>query len=428
MKELEQLSKENRELKLAVNELSILNDIATSISTTQPIENIIDTIVLKCVKYLKTEEGTISLLTEEDDQQKFQTFIRKSDLTQARLPIQLDEQITGWMLNNKQPILSNDLVADSRFTLPQYIENTIQSMLSAPLIIKGKLIGYIAVFNKKHGEVFNDKDQRLLIIIASQSAQLIESSRLYKEEKELLLMKEELNVAKRIQNGLLPEKSPFVKGYLIAGSNSSAKEVGGDYFDFIKISENKFGFCIADITGKGMPAALLMSNLQALLRSQVMIEENVEKAISNVNNLLYQSTDSSKFATLFFAVLDSENHTITYCNAGHDEALVFRNGKHVESLQSTGLLLGVMPDMGYSTGTVELQPGDSLVCYTDGITEAMDENENEFGLQKMIDCIEGISEPSALKIEKTLLSEVKSHSRNVAQSDDITIIIIHRSV
>lgn len=149
MKELEQLSKENEQLKLAVNELSVLNDIATSISTTQPIETIIDTIVLKCVNYLKTEEGTISLLSEEDDEQKFRTFIRKRDETRERLPIQLDEQVTGWMLNNKKALLSNDLHNDSRFSLPQYVDQSLKSMLSVPLIVKGKFIGYIAVFNKK---------------------------------------------------------------------------------------------------------------------------------------------------------------------------------------------------------------------------------------------------------------------------------------
>lgn len=150
MKELEQLSKENEQLKLAVNELSVLNDIATSISTTQPIETIIDTIVLKCVNYLKTEEGTISLLSEEDDEQKFRTFIRKRDETRERLPIQLDEQVTGWMLNNKKALLSNDLHNDSRFSLPQYVDQSLKSMLSVPLIVKGKFIGYIAVFNKKY--------------------------------------------------------------------------------------------------------------------------------------------------------------------------------------------------------------------------------------------------------------------------------------
>ncbi len=426
MKELEQLSRENEQLKLAVNELSVLNDIATSISTTQPIETIIDTIVLKCVNYLKTEEGTISLLSEEDDEQKFRTFIRKRDETRERLPIQLDEQVTGWMLKNKKALLSNDLHSDSRFSLPQYIDQTLKSMLSVPLIVKGKIIGYIAVFNKKNIEGFKPGDQRLLTIIASQSAQLLERSRLYKEEQELLLIKEEMNVAKRIQNNLLPEKSPYLKGYLVSGINSSAKEIGGDYFDFITISETKFGFCIADITGKGMPAALLMSNLQALLRSQVQMEADLSKAIATVNNLLFQSTDATKFATLFYGVLDIESHTITYCNAGHDEALVFRNGTHTSSLEATGLILGVMADMPYETGEISLNPGDSLVCYTDGVTEAMNVNEEEFGLDKTIEVVESIEAPTALKIEKGILRSVREHSHGASQSDDITVVVIHR--
>lgn len=284
----------------------------------------------------------------------------------------------------------------------------------------------ILLFLIKNTDGFIAGDQRLLTIIGSQSAQLLERSRLYKEEQELLLIKEEMNVAKRIQNNLLPEKSPYLKGYWFPGTNSSAKEIGGDYFDFISISDTKFGFCIADITGKGMPAALLMSNLQALLRSQVQIERDLSKAIAAVNNLLFQSTDSTKFATLFYGVLDIENHTIIYCNAGHDEGLVFRNGVHSSSLASTGLILGIMPDMEYEIGEISLNPGDSLVCYTDGVTEAMNVKEEEFGIEKTIEVIEAIEGHTALKIEKGIIKAIREHSEGTSQSDDITIVVIHR--
>ncbi len=426
MDELQILTEENQKLKLAVNELSILNNIASSISSTQSVETIIDMIVMKCVKHLLAEEGTVSLLNKEEEEQKFYTMIRKQDLTKQRVPIQLDHQITGWMLRKKEPLLSNDILNDTRFTLPENIDTSIRNMICAPLIAKGELIGYLAVFNKKNGEDFIDKDRRLLIIIASQSAQIIENSRLYEEEKEYLMLKEEMKVATRIQNNLLPNRNPDIPGYEIAALNIAAKEVGGDYYDFLNLSNENLGFCIGDITGKGMPAALLMANLQASLRSQALINMDTKICVENINKLLYRNTEASKFATLFYGVLDPLSHKIHYCNAGHDEPLIFRNNKLHTKLEATGLLLGVMDDAEYLSDTVNMESGDIMVIYTDGITEAMNKDLEEFGIERTIDVAEKNSEKSAILILQEIYNQVRSHSDGYPQSDDITIMVIKR--
>lgn len=428
MDEFERLTEENQKLKLAVNELSILNNIASSISSTQSVETIIDMIVIKCVKHLHAEEGTVSLLAkeEEEENQKFYTMIRRQDLTQQRVPIQLDHQITGWMLRKQEPLLSNDVLNDTRFTLPEHTDASIRNMVCVPLIAKGKLIGYLAVFNKKNGLKFEDKDRRLLVIIASQSAQIIENSRLYEEEKEYLILKEEMKVATRIQNNLLPDKNPEIPGYEIAALNIPAKEVGGDYYDFIDLSDENLGFCIGDITGKGMPAALLMANLQASLRSQALINLEAKVCLENINKLLYRNTEASKFATLFYGVLDPVNHEIQYCNAGHDQPLLIREQKLHLKLEATGMLLGVVDDAAYISEKISLLPDDILVIYTDGITEAMNREFEEFGLDRTIEVIEKSSEKSASLILKGIYDQVKLHSNGFQQSDDITIMVIKR--
>lgn len=426
MDDFQKLIEENKKLKLAVNELSILNDIASSISSTQSVETIIDTIVLKCVKHLHAEEGTVSLLEKGNEDEKFYTMIRRQDLTQQRVPIHLDHQITGWMLRKQQPLLSNDLGADDRFTLPPETGTAIRNMLCVPLIAKGDLIGYLAVFNKKSEAEFEEKDRRLLVIIASQSAQIIENSRLYEEEKEYLKLKEEMKVATQIQNNLLPEKNPEIPGYEIAAFNIPAKEVGGDYYDFIDIDENNLGFCIGDITGKGMPAALLMAGLQASLRSQVLIHKETNKCVQNINKLLYRNTEASKFATLFYGMLDREEHKIYYCNAGHDQPLIFRANKLHSKLEVTGMLLGVVDEAAYECKSIFLEPDDIVVIYTDGITEAMNKDLEEFGFDRTVNAIESNSRESASYMLEQLYEQVSSHSDGFQQSDDITIMVIKR--
>ena len=426
MEGLNKLREENEKLRLAVNELSILNDIASSISSTQSVETIIDMIVMKCVKHLHAEEGTVSLLAKEEEEEKFFTMIRRQDLTHQRLPIHLDDQITGWMLRKQEPLLSNDVLEDTRFVLTKNVGTSIKSMLCVPLIVKGKLIGYLAVFNKKGNQNFEEKDRRLLIIIASQSAQIIENVRLYEEEKDYLILKEEMKVATRIQNNLLPEQNPEVPGYEIAALNVAAKEVGGDYYDFIDIGDHCLGFCIGDITGKGMPAALLMANLQASLRSQALINLETNVCIENINKLLYRNTDSSKFATLFYGVLDPINHNIQYCNAGHDHPLIIRENELYAQLGATGMLLGVVEDAAYTRNTCIINPNDVIVIYTDGITEAMNEDHKEFGLERTIDVVKRRSAESASMILEALYEEVKAHANKFQQSDDITIMVIKR--
>ena len=426
MDEFQKLSEENQKLKLAVNELSILNNIASSISSTQPVETIIDMIVLKCVKHLQAEEGTVSLLAKEEEGEKFFTMIRRQDLTQQRVPIQLDNQITGWMLTKQEALLSNDLTHDTRFTLPETTEHPIRNMLCVPLIAKGELIGYLAVFNKKNGGEFKEQDRRLMIIIASQSAQIIENARLYEEEKEYLVLKEEMKVATRIQDNLLPDKDPEVHGYDIAALNIAAKEVGGDYYDFINLSEDYLGFCIGDITGKGMPAALLMANLQASLRSQALINLETQVCVANVNKLLFRNTDASKFATLFYGVLHPEKHEIEYCNAGHDHPLIFRGNKLHEQLEATGMLLGVLDEAEYQSENFSFLPGDFIVIYSDGVTEAMNSDYQMFGLEKTIQVIENSSAGTAAGILQEIHEQVKTHSNGFPQSDDITIMVIKR--
>lgn len=420
------LKSENKKLQHAVTELSVLNDIATAINSLQPVEEIIEKIIFRCIKHLNVEEGSVGLLEEIEEEQKFKTMIRKQDVTKVRLPYRLDNQLTGWMLKNKMPLLVNNLKSDDRFKYLEDEKILFGSLLCVPMIIKGKLIGYLVVFNKKDGSDFLEEDKRLLSIIAVQSAQIIENARLYEEEKAFFSLKEEMRLAAEIQQKLLPDSIPEITGYQIAAISIPAKEVGGDYYDFFELEDGRTGICLGDITGKGITAALLMSNLQAALRSQSIISTDCALSVRNTNKLLFRSTESGKFATLFYAALDSENHTLEYCNGGHDAPIIFKQNETEIELPGTGLILGFLESSEYQKEKVNLEQGDILIIYSDGVTEAMSSEKKEFGLEKLKALVKVNTPENPEVIKNKILAELSSHSRGAEQSDDITLIIVKR--
>ncbi len=429
------LEEENRRLRAAVEELSILNDIATAITSTQSIEQIIELVVKKCVKYLKVEQGAVMLLDEKDQQNPFHTMIRKQDSISNLLPYRLDAQLTGWMLKNKNPLMINNFESDPRFNFVSRLNQSlneknfpVKSLLSVPMLLKGKLIGLLTVFNKRTLTGFTNDDQRLLGIIAAQSAHVVENARLYHEEQALIHLQEEMKLAYEIQVDLLPKSQPEIKGYQIAGKSIPAKEVGGDYYDFISIDDNHLAFCVGDISGKGIPAALLMANLQATLRGQTSFGKSCKDCIFFTNNMLFHSTASNKFATLFFGILNSETNQIIYCNAGHNNPYLIAADGKMTKLSVGGIIVGIMPEAQYDESTIDINPGEFLILFSDGITEAMDSAEEEFGDKRLTDIVLNNRKESVENIIDIIFGEVKLFAGSSPQMDDMTVVIIKREI
>jgi len=427
------LEEENRRLKAAVEELSILNDIATAITSTQSLEQIIELIVKKCVKYLKVEQGAVMLLDEKDQQNPFHTMIRKQDSISNLLPYRLDAQLTGWMLKNKNPLMINNFESDTRFNFVSKQNQSltdknfpVKSLLSVPMLLKGKMIGLLTVFNKHTPAGFTNDDRRLLGIIAAQSAQVVENARLYHEEQAFIHLQEEMKLAYEIQVDLLPKSQPEIKGYQIAGKSVPAKEVGGDYYDFISVDDKHFAFCLGDISGKGIPAALLMANLQATLRGQTSFGKLCKDCIFFTNNMLFHSTAPSKFATLFYGILNPETNQITYCNAGHNNPYLIEADGKMRKLNIGGIIVGIMADAQYDESTIDINPGEFLVLFSDGITEAVNNAEEEFGDKRLTDIVLNNRTESVERIIDIIFREVKLFTGSSPQMDDMTVVIIKR--
>lgn len=423
---LQRLEAENNRLKGAVAELSILNDIATAMSSTLALSEILELIVNKCVKHLQVEQVAIMLLDEKDKGEPMQTMVRGADSKAGVLPFRLDAQLTGWMIKNQKPLLINDLENDERFQLTRLADVHINSLLSVPLRLKGKLIGLLNVFNKQRADGFSSADQKILAIIASQSAQAIENARLYEEEQALIQMREEMRLANSIQLKLMPKSPPEIAGYKIAGKNIPAKEVGGDYFDFIPMENSKLAFCLGDISGKGIPAALLMANLQATIRAQTLMEMSAKTCVEKSNILLFRSTDINKFATFFYGILDPVKHEFSYCNAGHNPIFKFSQDGTCQRLQTGGTVLGIVENLPFAEETVPFNEGDVLLLYSDGVTEATNAAEEDYDEPRLIELATENRGDTPDELVQKIINSVMTFSGDTPQDDDITVVVIKR--
>ena len=422
---IQRLESENERLRSAVAELSILNEVASAVSSTSSLDEIVDLIVQKCVKHLKVEQGAALLFNKQAEGAALKTMVRKAHTEVEVIPYRLGDQITGWMLKNQEPLTVNDFAADGRFQVPEEARS-IRSLLCVPLRLKGRMIGVLNVFNKKDGEGFSASDQRLLSIIAAQSAQVVENARLAEEEKALADLQKELHLARDIQMRLLPKEPPRIAGYAVAGQSQPALRVGGDYFDFLQLDDGRWGFCLADVSGKGITASLLMANVQATIRGQSRLAPDAGKCVERSNRMLYESTDADKFITLFYAVLDPETHALDYSNAGHNPPILVSAERGPMLLEVGGPVLSVMPQFPYRRAQVSMSPGDTLLVYSDGYSEAMNRRFEEFGEERIRGLAAEHRELPPEKLIETIAEQVSAFCRDAPQADDMTIMAVHR--
>lgn len=419
------LPEENLRLKSAIEELSILNDIATAISSTQSLESVTNLIVKKCVRHLKAQQGAIQLFDEKSRDGQFHTMIRVKDSHFNKDELRFDAKLTAWMMENKKPLLLNEFKEQSDIQPEGNLHVSISSLLSVPMLAKGRMIGVISLYNKQSADGFSEADKRLLSIIAAQSANVIENTRLLEEEKTLFRIQQELSVASEIQRNLLPHQLPAVNGFDLYAINIPALEVGGDYYDLVRLSESRTAMALGDVSGKGLPAALLMANLQATLRSQLLFCNSPKECVRSANRLLFRSTDPSKFASLFFGILDSSDNTFRYCNAGHNIPVLIQDDEIV-LLKEGGVLLGCIEDAVYDEGKVELSKGATLVVYSDGVTEALNSLFIEYGEKRLTRLVSERLELTSEELAREIIRDVNAFSLGMPQNDDITLLVVKR--
>ncbi len=418
------LEDENLRLRRAIEELSILNDLSRTIGGSLNTEEIIQTVVRRSLRAVLGEQGVVTLV-EESEQDSMKTLVRTAEVSMERIKYHFHQSLLGWMYIHKKPLVINDPTNDERFRGIQW-DPSIQSLLVVPLIVKSRIRGVLTVYNKKQGLKFTDDDLRLLSIIAAQSAQVVENARLHEQEKDFVRMKEELAVAATIQAELLPTTLPTIPGYEVYATTIPAASVGGDYYDVMTSADPLVSFCVGDVSGKGMPAALLMANLQATLRAMLETHGRPSEVLQQANRLLYKSTSAEKFATVFLARLDPAHHEVHYANAGHDPAVLMSARGEVRELPATGLPVGLFDGMSYDESTVRMEPSDILVVFSDGITESMNGTQEQFGRSNILEALSKHRGETVAHISSALLNAVNAFSAGTQQSDDQTLLIVKR--
>jgi serine phosphatase RsbU (regulator of sigma subunit) len=425
MDQTTQLQEENQRLRKAIEELSILNELARVISSTMNLDAVIENVVKRSVKAVSGQQGMITLVDEQAPNE-MKTLIRTQNSTSSHGQFHLNQNILGWMMINKKPLVSNDMANDSKFSGVK-VDNEQRSLVCVPLLVKNRLIGILAVFNKRESKDFTEDDKRLLSIIAAQSGQILENARLAEQERSFMGMQEQVRLASDIQMGLLPKKPPEIPGYQIAGKSIPAQVVGGDYFDFMMIDEKRHAICLGDVTGKGLPASLLMANTQATLRGQTLLTPSAKECIIRSNKLLHESTSDEKFVTLFYGILDIERHRLLFCNAGHDNPYLLSEGQEPRRLKTGGVVLSIMDSFPYQEEEVAFNPGDTLVMYSDGFPEAMNAKQELYGDEKLGALLQQHQSLPAAELIDIAVAAAKTHAGGWPQSDDMTMVVVKRN-
>jgi sigma-B regulation protein RsbU (phosphoserine phosphatase) len=303
-------------------------------------------------------------------------------------------------------------------------DSALQVNLIVPMQIHGKTKGLIILGKRINELPYSNSDIEFIYSVGGLAIISLENQRLFKEALEKLKLEEELELAREIQQKLLPQSIPGFKNFDIAAFNIPSKQVGGDYYDIISIDEKKFYVAIADVSGKGVPASLLMASMQAFLKIICRQKMRIDDATAMINDLITENTSEGRFITFFWAEFDDENKTINYVNAGHNPPLLIRKNKIIK-LEKGGIILGVMNTMiPYASEQLTLLKDDVLVLFTDGISEAMNSEGEEFSDEKLESLSKKSAGMNASQILDKIKTEVQNFAKGTSQSDDITLIVV----
>jgi serine phosphatase RsbU (regulator of sigma subunit) len=358
---------------------------------------------------LTVEDGEFVPRASEGDQMDISTSVRDR------------------VIRDKCSLLISDAQLDEAFKRRDSIViHGVRSMMAVPLQTGDRVIGIIYVDNGVFMRPFSQEDLDLLTVMANVAAIRIEHARLAAIEQADKIFEMELSQASEIQRSLLPPHAPHYKGYDLAGLNIPCRTVGGDYFDFLPYEDGRVGLVVADVSGKGLPAAMMMSNLQARVQMLRETSPNAAKAVTILNRNLAEHGVIGRFITLFYGVLDPATGCLHYSNAGHNYPLVLRAEGHVDTLKGNGLVMGLFPNEKYELMEACLQPGDTLALYSDGVTEATSNCDAEFGEHGLAEFLLQHRSQSCGDMVNALAEKVRDWCGTATFTDDFTVMLVRR--
>ena len=414
----------SKRLRQMISEITTLHEITRALDSGQNLDVLLYYIMEKCKLIMNAEATSLMLSIPETNELEFKIVLgpKSEEVKPFRLPI--GKGISGWVAKTGKPVLIPDVYKDDRFD-PSFDKRSgfiTRSMLCVPMIYKTKTIGVMTVINRLDQFSFTENDQVLLTIFASQAALAIENAKLLLEAIENERMQKELQVAAEIQNLLIPQKLPKIKNLDISATYLPCQEISGDFYNIIPLGNKRFAFIVADVSGKGIPGAMVVSNMQATLRAYLEQSDDLLSIVSKLNLSIIDQTTDDRYITFFIGIYDEKDMTMEYINAGHNPPLHYKKNKEIGRLKTGGIFIGFLP-FEYEAAKVQLNSGDILVLYTDGLVEAMDAKDEEFGEENVIKIIKNKSNSTSKIIQKILIDEVKKHISDKKLEDDFTLVV-----
>jgi sigma-B regulation protein RsbU (phosphoserine phosphatase) len=405
--------------------LSMLIEVGAELMRTLDLEQLLPKIVDSIFQVFRQADRAFIIFHDEGKLIPKEVRTRRANDEGAA---RFSRKIVNRCLETGQSVLSEDATADQRFDLSQSIADCrIRSVMCVPVLarLNEPPLGVIQLDTQDRFKRFTQDDLKLLLAVAGQAAIALENARMHETLVARAGLERDLRVAREVQQSFLPKKPPLLPGYEFHAHYESAQEVGGDYYDFIPLPGPRQVVMLGDVAGKGMPAALLMAKVSSDARYCTLTEANFATAITTLNVLMQEAGMLDRFVTLIACLIDPEQHTVTFVNAGHLPPLIYRKSKNAleegTARRQAGLPLGVDAEAPpYEAVTCRLEPGDSVLLFTDGITDAKNKDGREFGMANVLATLKaGPTAPQPM-IEH-LVAAVQAHSVGCKQFDDIAV-------
>ena len=388
-----------------------LNQVASLVFEAVPAE--------RCVIMLRDEKA--------DDGMKIMVArIRGND--EPLQEVRISRTVLDEVLKNGKSVLTADAQQDPKFASQTIALQGIRSVLAVPLNVDERnVFGLIYADSPTYEATFSEEHLNILTTLASVAAIRVENAKLLEERFQRERMEHELELATEIQQRFQPSSPPLMEGYELQGISFSCYEIGGDYYDFIPRHDGKMLIALGDVSGKGTAAALLMSSLHAAIHAQVSARSSLDETILSVNQYLTENTPANRFVTLFLAELDPTNGFLKYINAGHNPPLIGRADGTVSQLSSGGFPLGIIPGAEFEVGETQLLSGEALVVYSDGVSEANNIRDEEFGMERLIEVVRRNVKGSAAGMRDKVESALSAFTQTAPANDDITLVIVKKT-
>jgi sigma-B regulation protein RsbU (phosphoserine phosphatase) len=412
---------------LPTDRLALLYRISQTLNSSLDLDEVLNRMMDEVIAATRAERGFV-MLRDSNEQLVFKVA-RGMEMQIIQAPsFQVSRGVVDQVAREGQPMLTSDAQADARLNLRQSVMSLgLRSILCVPLQVKGATIGVVYVDNRLQAGLFTSADLELLTSIASSAAVAIENARLYQLAVEKGRLERELQVAHEVQASLLPRHTPQLPGWEFAAHWQPAREVSGDFYDFIPLGVDQLGLVIADVTDKGMPAALFMALSRSIVRASVANAPSPLDGITQANRLICADSTNSMFVTLCYAQIDAMMGEVTFVNAGHNPPLVYRAATgQLGRLARTGMALGVDADSPFEQRTASLARGDFILLYTDGVTDALNAAGEEFGLERLRQAAQTRRLSPAAEIVAGIKTQLAEFIGESAPFDDVTLVVVKR--